>query len=58
MEAPLNHIVYSYDDDKEAIELIKKVGYQENFDIFYDDLNRKSLFIEDNNGTTIQLIRK
>lgn len=57
-EKPINHIAYSYDDDKDAMELIKKIGYQEDLDTFYGDLNRKSLFIEDNNGITIQLIRK
>lgn len=43
-EKPFNHIAYSYDDDSEAIELIKKIGYKEDLDSFYGDLNRKSFF--------------
>ena len=58
-EKPINHIAYSYDSDKEVLDLIQKLGYKkENIDIFYGDLNRKSFFIEDNNGKSIQLIRK
>ena len=57
-EKPINHIAYSYDEDEEVLDLIKKLGYKENIDIFYGDLNRKSFFIEDNNGKSIQLIRK
>ena len=58
-EKPINHIAYSYEKDEEVLDLIKKLGYkEENIDIFYGDLNRKSFFIEDNNGKSIQLIRK
>jgi len=58
-EKPINHIAYSYDEDEEVLDLIKQLGYKkENIDIFYGDLNRKSFFIEDNNGKSIQLIRK
>ncbi len=58
-EKPINHIAYSYDEDEEVLYLIKQLGYkEENIDIFYGDLNRKSFFIEDNNGKSIQLIRK
>lgn len=58
-EKPINHIAYSYDEDEEVPNLIKQLGYkEENIDIFYGDLNRKSFFIEDNNGKSIQLIRK
>ncbi len=54
-----DHIAYSYDNDDEVRELIKKLGKkQENLDIFYGDLNRKSFFIEDNNGKSVQLIKK
>ena len=58
-EKPINHIAYSYDSDEEVLDLIKKLGYKkENIDIFYGDLNRKSFFFEDNNGKSIQLIKK
>ena len=58
-EKPINHIAYSYDEDEEVLDLIKQLGYKkENIDIFYGDLNRKSFFIEDSNGKSIQLIRK
>lgn len=58
-EKPINHIAYSYDSDEEVLDLIKQLGYKkENIDIFYGDLNRKSFFIEDNNGKSIQLIKK
>ena len=58
-EKPINHIAYSCDSDEEVLDLIKKLGYKkENIDIFYGDLNRKSFFIEDNNGKSIQLIKK
>ena len=54
-----DHIAYNYDSDEEVLDLIKKLGYKkENIDIFYGDLNRKSFFIEDNNGKSIQLIKK
>lgn len=58
-EKPINHIAYSYDSEEEVLELMKKIGYEnENIDIFYGNLNRKSFFIEDNNGKSIQLIKK
>ena len=58
-EKSINHIAYSYDSEEEVLELMKKIGYEnKNIDIFYGDLNRKSFFIEDNNGKSIQLIRK
>ena len=58
-EKPINHIAYSYDSDEEVLDLIKQLGYmKERLDIFYGDLNRKSFFIEDNNGKSIQLIKK
>ena len=57
-EKPINHIAYSYDSDEEVIDLIKRLGYKKDIDIFYGDLKRKSFFIEDNNGKVIQLIKK
>ena len=58
-EKPINHIAYSYDSDEEVLVLIKQLGYRkEDIDIFYGDLNRKSFFIEDINGISIQLIKK
>ena len=57
-EKSINHIAYSYDSEEEVLELMKKIGYEnKNIDIFYGDLNRKSFFIEDNNGKSIQLIK-
>ena len=54
-----DHIAYSYDNDNEVLELMKRLGYREiDLDIFYGDLNRKSFFIEDKNGKSIQLIKK
>ena len=53
-----NHIAYSYDRDEEVLNLIKQLGYDKNdLDIFYGDLNRKSFFIKDKNGKSIQLIK-
>ena len=45
-----DHIGYSYDDDKDALDLLKRLDYKKDLDIFYGDLNRKSFFIEDING--------
>ena len=53
----LNHIAYSYETDEEAIELLKKINYKKNVEIFYGDLNKKSFFIEDINKNKIQLIK-
>jgi len=57
-EKPINHIAYNYDNDEEVENLIKQLGYEKDLNIFYGDLNRKSFFIEDNNGKSIQLIKK
>ena len=58
-EKPIDHIAYNYDSDEEVLELMKRLGYKkEDFDIFFGDLNRESFFIEDNNGKSIQLIKK
>lgn len=55
----IEHLAYSFTDDKEAFEFASKRGYKiEDKDIFYGDLNRKSFFIEDDNGISIQLIKK
>ena len=52
-----DHIAYSYNDDKDALDLLKRLDYKKDLDIFYGDLNRKSFFIEDINGKSIQLIK-
>ncbi len=58
-DVSFNHIAYSYDDIQEAMELVKDLGCQESeLDIFYGNLNRESFFIKDNNGRSIQLIKK
>lgn len=58
-EKTINHIAYNYDSDEEVLELMKRLGYKkEDLDIFFGDLNRESFFIEDNNGKSIQLIKK
>ena len=55
----ISHIAYNFTDDKEAFEIAIQSGYKiDDLDIFYGNLNRKSFFIEDNNGTSIQLIKK
>lgn len=55
----ISHIAYSYTEDKEAFEFAKNIGYtQEQLEIYYGNLNRKSFFIKDNNGISIQLIKK
>lgn len=55
----ISHIAYSYTDDKEAFEFAKDIGYtQKQLEIYYGDLNRKSFFVEDNDGIQIQLIKK
>lgn len=51
-----DHIAYSYDDET---DLIEKLGYKDkDLEVFYGSLNRKSFFIEDNNGKAIQFIKK
>ncbi len=58
-EKSIDHIAYNYDSDEEVLELMKRLGYKkEDLDIFFGDLNRESFFIEDNNGKSIQLIKK
>lgn len=55
----ISHIAYSYMEDKEAFEFAKNIGYtQEQLEIYYGNLNRKSFFVEDNDGISIQLIKK
>ena len=55
----ISHIAYSYTEDKEAFEFAENIGYtQEQLEIYYGDLNRKSFFVEDNDGISIQLIKK
>ena len=55
----ISHIAYNFTKDEEALEIANKAGYKvDDSDVFYGDLNRKSFFIEDNNGISIQLIKK
>lgn len=55
----ISHIAYNFTDDKEALDIVSQSGYKiEDLDIFYGNLNRKSFFIKDNNGISIQLIKK
>lgn len=55
----IEHIAYSFNDDEEAYQIAKNFGYQtDQLDIFSGDLNRTSFFIKDNNGISIQLIKK
>ncbi|MDE5587154.1 MAG: VOC family protein [Bacilli bacterium] len=56
----INHIAYSYTDEKEVFQMVKQLSNkeEESMDIFYGDLNRKSFFIDDNSGLSIQFIKK
>ena len=54
----IEHIAYSYDFDDEVIDIIQRLGYSEQVNLFYGDLNRKSFFIKDPNGKSIQFIKK
>lgn len=55
----IEHIAYSFTEDEEAFEIARKIGYKvEKSDVFYGDLKRKSFFVKDNNGLSIQLIKK
>ncbi len=58
-EDNMDHIAYSYSDFDEIEQLINSLGYKkEELDIFYGDLNRESFCIKDNDGRTIQFIKK
>lgn len=58
-ESKIEHLAYSYENDEEAFLLAKQFGYEiDDLDIYYGNLNRKSFFIEDCNGISIQLIKK
>lgn len=55
----IQHIAYSYTKEKEAYQIAESLGYnRQQLNIFSGDLNRKSFFMEDNNGISIQLIKK
>ncbi len=55
----INHIAYRFTDEKEVFQIVKQLGYkEEEAEIFYGDLNRKSFFIDDNSGLSIQFIKK
>lgn len=53
------HIAYNFVKDEEAFEFAKGIGYKiTDLNVFYGDLNRKSFFVQDDNGVSIQLIKK
>ncbi len=55
----INHIAYSFDNIKEAIDLALQLGYSKSaLDVFLGDLTRESFFIKDLNGNSLQLIKK
>lgn len=55
----IEHIAYSFTDDEEVFQLALNLGYQPNeLNIFYGDLKQKSFVIKDNNGLSIQFIKK
>ena len=59
LESKIEHLAYSYEKDEEALLLAKQFGYEkDDLDIYYGNLNRRSFFIEDCNGISIQLIKK
>lgn len=54
----IQHIAYRFNEEKEVYQIAERLGYKnEKLDIFSGDLNRKSFFIEDNNGISIQFIK-
>ena len=50
----IDHIAYSFANESDVSTLYNP----KDNDIFYGDLNRKSFFIEDNSGISIQFIKK
>lgn len=47
----INHIAYSFDNIKEAIDLALQLGYSKSaLDVFLCDLTRESFFIKDLDG--------
>lgn len=57
--AKIEHIAYSFSDEEEVLAILSQLGYsKKDLDIFYGDLNRKSFFIEDNSGLSLQFIKK
>lgn len=55
----IEHLAYSFTDEEEVFDFANRKGFQkEDLDIFFGDLNRKSFFIEDDNGKSIQFIKK
>ncbi|MCI9233809.1 MAG: hypothetical protein HFH08_04335 [Bacilli bacterium] len=59
-ESPkIEHLAYSFTEDQEAFELAKKLGtIVDETNLFYGDLNRKSFFLEQDEGIAIQFIKK
>lgn len=54
----IQHIAYKFTEEKEVYQIAERLGYKtEKLDIFSGDLNRKSFFVEDNNGISIQFIK-
>ncbi len=54
-----DHVAYRYETEEDYCKLLESLGYcKEKLDVFFGDLNRESFFISDNNGRSIQLIKK
>lgn len=54
-----DHIAYSFESEDDWHGLLESLGYKKDrLDVFFGDLNRESFFITDNNGKSIQLIKK
>lgn len=55
----IEHLAYSFTQDEEALELAQKLGTViDQSKLFYGDLNRKSFFLEQDDGMSIQFIKK
>lgn len=55
----IEHIAYNFTEDEEAYEIVHKIGYKvDDLNVFYGDLQRKSFFVKDNSGLSIQLIKR
>lgn len=55
----IEHMAFSFTEDREVLNIATKLGYSsEELEFFYGDLKRKSLFIEDDEGRSIQFIKK
>lgn len=55
----IEHIAYRFNQDDGVLDIVSQLGYSKDMpDVFYGDLNRKSFFIRDNNGISVQFIKK